>query len=234
MSRAKEGARVRAGGFTLLEVLLSMLLLAVLMSAVYAALSGSRKLLQTGLRQARRDEQILAARQFLRRSLDQIRTVAIPDTVSRPPGWLQGGPRKLRFVAPAVAALGGRGLQVQQLQLVQLAGRSGRLELQLADLPMHGGPLHWRLPPEVLLDGISGGHFAYRDADTPARAGAWQPRPPPPAHSPRLIALQPPFPDPPPPPPPPLAPPPDPAPLPPPAAFHRGPPSTGTRAARPR
>ena len=190
MSRAKEGARVRAGGFTLLEVLLSMLLLAVLMSAVYAALSGSRKLLQTGLRQARRDEQILAARQFLRRSLDQIRTVAIPDTVSRPPGWLQGGPRKLRFVAPAVAALGGRGLQVQQLQLVQLAGRSGRLELQLADLPVHGGPLHWRLPPEVLLDGISGGHFAYRDADTPAREGAWQARWTTPGQLPRLIGLQ--------------------------------------------
>lgn len=190
MSRPKGAGRVRAGGFTLLEVLLSMLLLAVLMSAVYAALSGSRKLVQTGLRQARRDEQIFATRQFLRRSLAQIRTVPIPEPVSRPPGWLQGGPRKLRFVAPSVAALGGRGLQVQQLQLVQMDGRSGRLELQLADLPMHGEPLHWRLPPEVLLDGISGGHFAYRDADTPEREGAWQGHWTVPGRLPRLIGLQ--------------------------------------------
>ena len=55
---------------------------------------------------------------------------------------------------------------------------------------MHGEPLHWRLPPEVLLDGISGGHFTYRDADTPAREGAWQARWATPGRLPRLIGLQ--------------------------------------------
>ncbi|MHC1480704.1 prepilin-type N-terminal cleavage/methylation domain-containing protein [Frateuria aurantia] len=190
MSRSRRRWRRAAAGFTLLEVLLSMLLLAMLMAAIYAALASAVRWVHAGEAQAQRSEQLFASQRFLRRSLSQIRSVAVMDPVDGVAHQLLGYPRQLQYVAPSVGSQAGRGLQLYRLQLASQGSRRWRLELSIAPVPPIGQPPRWRLPPEVLLDGIVSGHFAYRGSDTSSTPGRWLLEWTPARHLPRLVTLQ--------------------------------------------
>ncbi len=146
-------------GFTLLEVLLSMLLLSILMAMLYAALATARHLVQAGGAQARRSDAVWSVQHLLRQTLSLIQPMANGHHMQEP--LPIGDASTLRYLAPAPEALAAGELQLQQLQLVPAPAGRWRLELKLAPLPASGAAPQWSMPPHVLLDDIVEGHFAY-------------------------------------------------------------------------
>lgn len=190
MSRGGTSRRRAGAGFSLLELMLVLLLLGIVMAAVLAAVTTSVHLVRRGTRLAMRSEQILASQRFLRSSLGQIRPFRVADPAGGAATALAGSPRRLRYVAPAPEVLGIPGLHVQQLRLAAGADGRWRLEWSMAALPAEGGQPRWRMPPEVLLDGIAEGRFDYRGDASGTESAGWAPQWRHRQQLPRLVSLQ--------------------------------------------
>lgn len=164
----------RVAGFTLLEVLASLVLLAMLLVGVYSGIRTASRSVQSGTAAIDRIDQIRAAQQFIRRELSQSLLQPIDHTDEGEPVYFVGSARAMRYVAPLPGYLGKLGPQLQQLQLVDDGHGGLRLELSLALLP----PNEQEAPvplgdPQVLLDHIDSGGFTYRGIDPRGRAVPW-------------------------------------------------------------
>ncbi|MEO9078091.1 MAG: prepilin-type N-terminal cleavage/methylation domain-containing protein [Rhodanobacter sp.] len=165
----------RAAGFTLLEVLAALALLALLLVGVYSGIRTATHSVHSGTVAIDRIDQLRSAQQFLRRELAQSVTEPIAHTEQGEPIYFQGSAHEMRYVAPMPGYLGKLGPQLQQLQLVDDSAGGLRLELRLALLPPDG-----KLPqplgePQVLFDHIKQGSFSYRGVDTRGVAAPWSP-----------------------------------------------------------
>lgn len=165
----------RAAGFTLLEVLAALVLLALLLVGVYAGIAGAGHSVRSGTAAIERIDQMRSAQQFLRRELAQSVTEPIGRTDRGEPIYFEGSAHEMRYVAPLPGYLGMLGPQLQQLQLVD-DGRGGqRLELRLAVLPPDGQPPQPLGDPQVLFDHIKDGSFSYRGVDGRGEPVPWSP-----------------------------------------------------------
>lgn len=164
----------RAAGFTLLEVLAALALLALLMAGVYAGIHTAIRSVRSGTAQIERLDQIRSAQQFLRRELAQ----ALAQTIGRGDDGerlvFEGAERELRYVAPLPGYLGKLGPQLQTLRLVDDGAGGWRLELSLALLPPDGQPPQSLGDPQVLLEHVRSGRFSYRGVDAQGRAMPWR------------------------------------------------------------
>ena len=168
--------RLRAvGGFTLLEVLASLALLALLMVGVYAGIRTATVSVRAGSAVIERSDQIRSAQFFLRRELAQSLAQPIAHTQQRNPIVFVGTAHELRYVAPLPGYLGKLGPQLQRLQLVDDDAGGLRLELSLALLPPDGRPPQPLGEPQVLLDHIVDGGFAYYGINEDGKVIAWAP-----------------------------------------------------------
>jgi general secretion pathway protein J len=163
----------RMAGFTLLEVLASLVLLALLLVGVYSGIRTAAHSVRSGTANIERMDQVRSAQQFLRRELAQSLTQPISKTEHGEPIYFVGTPHQMRYVAPLPGYLGKLGPQLQQLQLVADGHQGFRLELSLALLPPDGTPPQALGEPQVLLDHIKSGSFSYRGINGQGVAVPW-------------------------------------------------------------
>jgi general secretion pathway protein J len=169
----KPAARQRMNGFTLLEVLASLVLLALLLIGVYSGLRTATHSVHSGTAAVERIDQIRSAQQFLQRELAQSLAQPISHNDHGEPIYFVGSAREMRYVAPLPGYLGKLGPQLQRLQLIDDGHGESRLELSLALLPPDGQPPRPLGDPQVLLDHIRAGSFSYRGIDAQGHAVPW-------------------------------------------------------------
>lgn len=180
----------RMDGFTLLEVLASLALLALLMLGVYAGVRIATRSVHAGNVRIERLDQVRAAQQLLRRELAQALAQTIDHDDRGAPLVVDGAPQRLRYVAPLPGYLGQLGPQRQTLRLVDDGAGGWRLELGLALLPPDGGEPQPVGEPQVLVDHVHGGSFSYRGVDGRGRATPWLATWPDGRALPRLVRVQ--------------------------------------------
>jgi general secretion pathway protein J len=163
----------RAAGFTLLEILAALVLLALLLLGVYSGIASASRSVRSGTAMIERMDQLRAAQTFLRRELAQSLAAPIGHTDRGEPIYFQGSAHEMRYVAPLPGYLGKLGPQLQQLQLVDDGAGGLRLELRLALLPPDGSPPQPLGEPQVLFDHIREGSFQYRGVDPDGAALPW-------------------------------------------------------------
>ena len=163
----------RASGFTLIEVLVAVGLLAFGMTLAIAALRGATQASGHAEAAARRSERLRAVQGLLRTQLSG----ALPITYSNDPDSgeshvLTGKSDEVVFVAgmPGYLARGGAYLQTLKLEPTA-AGKQLLFNFQQLS---PDGPLPAERPPHVLLDGIAEAKFEYRTLDSQGRPGPWQ------------------------------------------------------------
>ncbi|QDE40004.1 prepilin-type N-terminal cleavage/methylation domain-containing protein [Luteibacter pinisoli] len=164
----------RHAGFSLLEVLAALALLATLLLGVYAGVSSSSMAVRRGTAVIDRLDAVRGAREFLRRELSE--AAALPWVLDKNevPVVFDGSPDRLRFVAPLPGYLGKQGMQVITVKIV--VGKEGdqRVEVMFAPLPTSAGALP-SMDPEPLVEGMHGLSFRFVDKDG-ARMEHWRER----------------------------------------------------------
>ncbi|MBD8897774.1 prepilin-type N-terminal cleavage/methylation domain-containing protein [Rhodanobacter sp. DHG33] len=163
----------RQRGFTLLEVLGALALLALLLVAVYGGVRSAIHGVRSGSAAINRIEEIGSAQRFLRSELSQAVTQPIARTDNGQPIYFSGSEHEMRYVAPLPGYLGKLGSQLQVLRLVDGDKGEQRLELQLSLLPPDGQPPKPLGDPQVLLDHIEKGSFDYRGRDALNHEQPW-------------------------------------------------------------
>lgn len=172
MTRRGDHRRVR--GFTLLEVLGALALLALLLLGVYSGVRTATKAVRSGEAAIGRLDEVRSAQQFLRREVAQARAMALAHADNGDPVFFSGDAHEVKFVAPLPGYLGKLGPQLQQLKLVPDGKGGSRLEASFALMPPDGSAPHALGEPEVLLDHIRSGSFSYRSADSLQKPGEWR------------------------------------------------------------
>jgi general secretion pathway protein J len=160
-------------GFTLLEVLASLVLLALLLIGVYSGLRTATHSVRSGTASVERIDQIRSAQQFLQRELAQSLAQPIGKNDRGENIYFQGDAHEMRYVAPLPGYLGKLGPQLQKLTLVDQGHGESSLVLSLAVLPPDGSPPKPLGDPQVLLDHITSGGFTYRGVDAEGKPVPW-------------------------------------------------------------
>ncbi len=176
-------------GFTLLEVLASLVLLALLMVGVYSGIRTASVSARAGSAMIERSDQIRAAQQFVRRELAQAMAQPLARNRQGEPLVFFGSAREMRYIAPLPGYLGRLGPQLQRLQLVDDGAGGLRLELSLALLPPDGGAPQALGETQILLDHIRAGGFTYTGFDDRGAPVAWTDTWPDGRQLPRLVSV---------------------------------------------
>lgn len=169
--------QVRYGeaGFTLLEILLSVALLALVIGLAYGSIRVAMQASRSGEALIERSEEMRTAQGFLRRQLSQM----LPSSFERVEDGgeekrFEGGADFVRFVAPMPGYLSRGGAHVQELALVRV-GDGYQLEFRHAQLngfdSLQGFDPDTR--PVVLIDGIREGAFGFRRLEPEGELSDW-------------------------------------------------------------
>jgi general secretion pathway protein J len=169
MTRASASAR----GFTLLEVVIALSLLAFGMALTLGTLRGATRATANAEDAAQRGERLRAVQGLLRRQVGAALPMAMAiDPESGEAQIVHGERDQFEWVGSMPGYLSRGGPYVQQLELVRVAGGS---ELRFQHrLLTPDGPLDPEREPSVLLTGIEDGGFQYRSLDDQGRPGPWQ------------------------------------------------------------
>lgn len=183
------GARRHAAGFTLLEVLGAMALLALLLLGVYAGVRSATHTVQAGTVKIEQLDEIRSAQDFLRRELAQAMAQPMGQDDSGNGIFFVGSGDSMRFVAPLPGYLGRMGPQLIELKLVK--GEHGKqLVASLAVLPPSGGAPKALGEPQVLVDDVIDGSFNYRGVNQLGQPMDWQTSWNAPATMPNLVTIK--------------------------------------------
>lgn len=169
----------RAGGFTLIEVLLATVLLAAGLALAFATLTAANGTALRGERLAAESERMRAVEGFVRRRLAAARPMAFESPDDAPPLRFAGEPDRVRFVADLPHYLGQGGPYLHDFRIEPDPATDGAVRV-LVDLRMVLGgqalPDPGGRPPELLVEGLRSGAFRYRAAGEDGGAGPWQDR----------------------------------------------------------
>lgn len=160
-------------GFTLLEVLGALALLALLLVGVYGGVRSAIHGVRSGSAAIARVDEIGSAQRFLRSELAQALAQPIDRNDQGQPVYFSGSEHEMRYAAPLPGYLGKLGSQLQVLRLVSDGKGTSRLELSLALLPPDGQPPKPLGEPQVLLDHVKAGSFGYRGRDAQNKVLPW-------------------------------------------------------------
>jgi len=166
-------------GFTLLELLVAMALLALLATTLTGSLRFGARSWDAAAERGRTWSEVAAVQDFLRNTLSQAQPLP-PRAGAEPPPGFEGDAGGLRLVAPLGERFGPPGLYRLELRIVPSAAGLG-LRLSWRPLESEAGAGGQRL----LLEGFDRLAFAYRGAPaadgTPAPwRNAWPAAEPPP------------------------------------------------------
>lgn len=161
-------------GFTLIEVLVALVLLALLLAGAWGGIRTAVKAIHSGDLAIERMNRLRVSEQFLRRQLSLALPLAFArDDASGENHLFQGEGDFMRFVAPMPGYLSRGGAYVQTLRLTRT---SGGMELTFSNVMLGGYEDEAELDdaePLLLVDGIRGGEFLYRGLDEEGELGDW-------------------------------------------------------------
>ena len=162
-----------ARGFTLMEVIVAISLLAFGLALTFATLRGATKATERAEIVAQRDERLRAVQTFLRTQLNAALPIAfVFDSETGEASFLRASSNKLEFVAIMPGYLSRGGPYLQTLEFAR--GSSGLQLVFQHQLLTSEGALDAEREPVVLLDGIAEGGFEIRKLDEQSRPGAWE------------------------------------------------------------
>ncbi len=167
----KSGVR----GFTLIEVMLAILLLAVLLAAAYGGIRSAVKAMNVGEAFIDRTNRLRVAQEFIRHQIS--RTLPLPFGQEDGTGanfLFQGESDLIRFVAPMPGYLSRGGSYVQTIELTN--SRNGK-QLLFGHSMLNGFDLKKMrkddAEPVILMDQIESGRFQYRKLDEEGKLEDW-------------------------------------------------------------
>jgi general secretion pathway protein J len=165
-----------ARGFTLLEVMLAIVLLALLLAGTWGAIRTAVHAMHSGEAAIDRTNRLRVAEEFTRHQISRILPLAYGSDESSGTNFVfEGSGNFMRFVAPMPGYLSKGGPYVQTLRIV--GSRGGGKELQFTDSMLNGFDLDSKesspADPAVLLDQIQDGKFEYRTLDDQGELTDW-------------------------------------------------------------
>ncbi|QJR16476.1 prepilin-type N-terminal cleavage/methylation domain-containing protein [Usitatibacter palustris] len=165
-------------GFTLLEMVIAMVLLAAMLSMAWGGLSFALKAWDIGEEKGHRTADWRLTQNFLRRELSELFPMRFKDATTLKFAF-DGQPRRLRFVSSRPAGLAAGGLSLVGLEVESAAGGEGRFIMRRAqpdDDAVDFAPLD-KAEPTVLLKGVDSIEFSYfggeNDLTEPKWTGEW-------------------------------------------------------------
>lgn len=160
-------------GFTLLEVVLAVTLLAMGMALALASFRGSAQAVTRAEAEGDRNERLRAAQGFLRRQLSSAQPTAFEFDPATGDGIsFRGDGKRVEFVGTLPGYLSRGGGYLQTLELVP--GPEGKRLQYGFQLLAADGPIESERKPELLLDGIADASFEYRTLKGDGTPGDWQ------------------------------------------------------------
>jgi general secretion pathway protein J len=189
MSAGSIPGQARVAGFTLLELLLALAMLATGVLIALATVRGAGAVSLRGQLQARQQEQQRITANLLRRQLQRAQPVAFAlDPQTRRPLAFTGGPQEMRFVAQMPGYLGGRA----QVHHWGIATDAHGTQLNLTLWPLQPGQgSRAATSAEVVAWPLAQARFRYRGRDPrTGRPGPWLDRWTDPSRLPHLVALE--------------------------------------------
>jgi general secretion pathway protein J len=168
--------RRSAHGFTLLEVMLAIVLLALLLAGTWGAIRTAVHAIHSGEMAIDRTNRLRVAEEFMRRQISRILPLAYGTDDSSGTNYVfEGSANTMRFVAPMPGYLSKGGPYVQTLKLER--ARGGGQALVFTDSMLNGFDLEAQtstaMEPAVLLDQIQDGKFEYRTLDDQGELTDW-------------------------------------------------------------
>jgi len=165
-----------ARGFTLLEVMLAIVLLALLLAGTWGAIHTAVRAMHSGEDAIDRTNRLRVDEEFTRHQISRILPLAYGTDQSTGSNFVfEGSSDFMRFVAPMPGYLSKGGPYVQTLRLV--GSRRGGKELQFTDSMLNGFDIDNKesspADPAVLLDQIQDGRFEYRSLDDQGELTDW-------------------------------------------------------------
>ncbi|MBX3689861.1 prepilin-type N-terminal cleavage/methylation domain-containing protein [Dokdonella sp.] len=161
-------------GFTLLEVMLALLLLAVLLAGSVGAIRTAVRAMHSGELAIDRTSRLRVAQEFIRHQVSRIMPLAFARDDNTGSNFVFDGRRDfMRFVAPMPGYLSKGGPYVQTLSLA--GNRRGGRELLFTAQMLNGYEADHPVEdePSVLLDQIADGHFEFRTIDENGELTDW-------------------------------------------------------------
>lgn len=164
-------------GFTLIEILLALVLLALLMTAAYSGFSASNRAVRRGEEAIDATNKVRVTQQLLRRQVGQALTLAFDqDSGTSVPILIKGSGDELTFVSALPGYLGQGGAYVQHLEVESAeSGRGRQLVFRHALLngfdPTESEP--WAERPVILLEDVQEFTIEYRGLDDEGKLDDW-------------------------------------------------------------
>jgi len=163
-------------GFTLLEVMLAIVLLALLLAGVWGAIRTSVHAMHSGEAAIDRTNRLRVAQEFMRHQISRILPLSFGQDESTNTNFVfEGDAESMRFVAPMPGYLSKGGPYVQTLRFT--GSRGGGKALLFTDSMLNGFDLAEQKStgqePAVLLDQIEDGRFEYRTLDDQGELTDW-------------------------------------------------------------
>lgn len=166
-------ARRHAAGFTLLEILLALALLAFVMLGVWGALAGATRITRSANAVMAQSEQVRTVQQFLRRYLSMAEMQPYVTSGTSPARMFHGDATSMQYVAPLPVQSGHAGLYLQSISLTKADG--GDIALRLEYQPYSGAVAASGSPTtHQLITNLHGGTFQYLAAAAFGKPGTWR------------------------------------------------------------
>ena len=164
-----------ARGFTLLEVMLAIVLLALLLAGTWGAIRTAVHAMHSGEAAIDRTNRLRVAEEFTRHQISRILPLAYGSDDSTGTNYVfEGSANSMRFVAPMPGYLSKGGPYVQTIEFS--GNRSGGKQLLFHNAMLNGFDLEAKDPdaePAILLDQIEDGHFEFRTLDEEGLLTDW-------------------------------------------------------------
>jgi general secretion pathway protein J len=179
----------KQSGFTLIEMLLAVTLLALLIAGAYGGIRTAAKAMHAGERAIDRADRLRTAQVFLRTQLGHILPLSYErDDTNNTTHVFDGGAQAMRFVASMPGYLSRGGPYVETLELTR--GANG-LQLVFTDSMLNGYDAADPKTdePVVIMDGIRAGQFQYRTLDDQGQLTDWFSDWPDPSITPLMIRI---------------------------------------------